>query len=225
MTEYDVDSDVPPPDPQDRAFRQFGTFKYPWAEMGDGDSFFVPADPGVHTDRIQKRILQAGRYFRRNGNNHIAELEERARNAEEAAKASANLADYWAKRCEEWRDRTVQLHRDRSGRCPARDSFGYECSSKAGHDGAHRFEPPKPADPSLERRALAAMPAIRRRPSQRSPLSPARPGAFDVIHREALAAAETPVVPCRRCRLGRPAFESRSDAYSALGITSREPPS
>ena len=53
----EIDKGVPVPDDAGTA----GVKKYPWAEMADGDSFFVPVLEGQTATQVQASIVSSSR--------------------------------------------------------------------------------------------------------------------------------------------------------------------
>lgn len=62
MSEFKVEKGVPRPE------RSGNVARYPWAEMSDGDSFFVPYEPGRNRHIQSGNLLACGRgwFARRN---------------------------------------------------------------------------------------------------------------------------------------------------------------
>lgn len=62
MDKPTIEKDVPLP-----SHKPLGNYKWPFAEMGVGDSFFVPANTTEEKRRIQMNVMGSCRRFRDKG--------------------------------------------------------------------------------------------------------------------------------------------------------------
>ena len=67
MNEYKIDSNVPAP-----PARPHGNYKYPWGEMKEGDSFFLPKREGYTARDTGNLAYMSGRqWLSRNNTTHL----------------------------------------------------------------------------------------------------------------------------------------------------------